>query len=201
MPSIPIKSPTNYTVTRAIAFADPEGSAQLVSEATPLPVNLNTASPLPVSINNSAPVAVSVSNSAPLVVQVNNTTPMAVSVSNAAPLAVNVNNTMPMAVNLVNPITTALAGNASASAVVGPFAPVMGRAVILSLAGNWVGTVKLTRSTDGGVTKLPLTIAGGEWANFTGNCCEAVWEESDAMASLYLDITLVSGTVAYRLAQ
>jgi hypothetical protein len=151
MPSTPIKSPTNYAVSHAVAFADSEGSAQLVSAASPMPVNIN----------------------------------------NAAPLAVSV----------ANPTTAPIAGTANANVVAGPFAPVMGRAVILSLSGTWVGAVKVTRSTDGGTSRLPLTIAGGAWANFTANCCEAVWEECDAAASLFLDITVSSGTVTYRLAQ
>ncbi|MEY2942634.1 MAG: hypothetical protein RLY97_648 [Pseudomonadota bacterium] len=161
MPSTPIKSPTNYAVSHAVAFADSEGSAQLVSAASPMPVNIN----------------------------------------NAAPLAVSVSNSTPMAVSVANPTTAPIAGTANANVVAGPFAPVMGRAVILSLSGTWVGAVKVTRSTDGGTSRLPLTIAGGAWANFTANCCEAVWEECDAAASLYLDITLTSGTVTYRLAQ
>ena len=72
---------------------------------------------------------------------------------------------------------------------------------MLSLSGTWAGTIKLIRSTDGGATKLPLTINGTAWAQFTTNCCEAVWDESDAIARFYLDITLTSGTDAYRLAQ
>ena len=64
-----------------------------------------------------------------------------------------------------------------------------------------MGTVKVVRSTDGGATKLALAIGGSLWAQFTGNCCEAVWDESDAAARLYLDIALMSGSVSYRLAQ
>lgn len=94
-----------------------------------------------------------------------------------------------------------LAGSTSASAILGPFAPITGRGIILVLSGTWVGTVKVTRSTDGGTTRLPLTAAGAAWAQFSANCCEAVWEESDAAARFYLDVALTSGTLTYRLAQ
>ena len=53
----------------------------------------------------------------------------------------------------------------------------------------------------GGTTKLPLTIIGTAWAQFTTNCCEVLWEESDSNARFYLDVALTSRTLAYRLAQ
>lgn len=141
MPNNPIQSPAGYVPSRAIAFADVDGTALLASTAIPLPVTTSPAA------------------------------------------------------------ATALTGSTAASGVFGPFQPAAGRAIMLSLSGTWVGTVKLVRSTDGGVTKLPLTINGAAWANFTTNCCEAVWEESDSTARFYLDVTLTSGTLAYRLAQ
>lgn len=101
----------------------------------------------------------------------------------------------------VRAATTPLAGTAVASSVQGPFQPVPDRPLMLSLSGTWTGTVRVLRSTDGGATKLPLTIGGAAWGQYTGNCCEPVWEESDASAQLYLDITLTGGTVAYRIAQ
>lgn len=97
--------------------------------------------------------------------------------------------------------TTALAGTTSVTSVLGPFTPLVGRAVVLALSGTWSGTVKVRRSSDGGTTKLPLTAGGSAWGEFIGNCCEPVWEESETGASLYLDVTLSSGTLAYRLAQ
>jgi hypothetical protein len=109
--------------------------------------------------------------------------------------------TAPLPVTFGAPSATALAGTAAASAVLGPFQPVLGRAVILALAGTWAGSVKVLRSTDGGTTKLPLTIAGTLWGQFTGSCCEPVWEESEAIATLWLDATLTSGSLTYRLAQ
>jgi hypothetical protein len=44
-------------------------------------------------------------------------------------------------------------------------------------------------------------MAGAGWALFTANCCEPVWEDSEAGAQLYLSVTLASGTLAYRVSQ
>ncbi len=142
MPASPIYSPSAYSVSRAVAYADTDGSALLVSASNPLPV----------SVGATASV-------------------------------------------------TPLAGNTSVSAVFGPYVPVIGRTTILTLDGVWAGSVKLLRSTDGGATKLPLTIAGAAWGQFSTNCCEPVWDESDMAARLYLDVALTSGSVTYRLAQ
>lgn len=151
MPATPIIATANYITGEAVAYANPDGTAQLVSTTAPLPVN--------------------------------------------------VSNTGPLLVSVSPPTTTALSASATTTGVVGPFQPVLGRAVVLTLAGTWTGTVKVVRSTDGGATRQPLTAAGATWAQFTGNCCEPVWEESDATAWLYLDITVASGTVNYRLSQ
>lgn len=111
-------------------------------------------------------------------------------VSNASPLPVAVAPRAP---------ALALAGSATASGQFGPFAPAPGLATTLSLSGTWTGTVAVLRSTDGGATRLPLTAGGQPWARFTANCCEAVWEESDPQATLWLDVTLASGSVSYRM--
>ncbi|WP_419827855.1 hypothetical protein [Sphingomonas sp.] len=98
--------------------------------------------------------------------------------------------------------STPLAGSASASTVAGPFAPDLGRAIWLTLAGVWTGTVRLLRSVDGGATKLPLTFGDGSArATFTVNAQAPVAEESVAVASYWLDVALSSGTVTYRLEQ
>ncbi len=107
----------------------------------------------------------------------------------------------PLPVAFGAPTVAALTGSTATSAVLGPFQPVLGRAVVLALGGSWTGTVKVLRSTDGGTTKLPLTVAGAVWAQFTGNACEPVWEESEASATLWLDAVLTSGAISYRLAQ
>ena len=97
--------------------------------------------------------------------------------------------------------TTPVSGSVTSSGVAGPFAPVPGRAVLLALSGYWTGVVTVLRSTDGGATKLPLTLGGAPWAVFSVNCCEAVWDESEAGAQLYLSMTVTSGTLTYRIAQ
>lgn len=96
---------------------------------------------------------------------------------------------------------TALAGTANASGTVGPFLPVSGRPVMLTLSGTWAGQVRITRSTDGGTTKLPLTAMGQSYGSYTGNLCEPFWDEGEVGARLYLDITLTSGSVTYRMGQ
>ncbi|MEQ1498203.1 MAG: hypothetical protein ABL914_06050 [Novosphingobium sp.] len=137
----PIQNPVGYAVTRAVAYADVDGSMIQVAAANPLPVSFGA------------------------------------------------------------PSTTPLSASTGASTVAGPYQPALGRAVMLVLTGTWTGSVSVTRSTDGGTTRQPLTVNGSAWGQFTSNVCEAVWEESESAARLYLDITLSAGTVNYRLAQ
>ncbi len=96
-------------------------------------------------------------------------------------------------------VPAALAGSTATSGLVGGLAPARGVTVVLALRGVWQGNVRVLRSTDGGVTLDPLTLAGAAWAQFTANVCEAVWEDNEPAASLYLGITLTSGTLTYRL--
>lgn len=113
-------------------------------------------------------------------------------VSGANPLPV-----MPVVVNKPAP----LSGSTGATTVAGPFAPVPGEPVMLTLSGTWAGTVTVLRSTDGGSTRSALTAMGKAWAQFTANACEPVWEEAESGATLYLDIALTSGSVTYRMGQ
>lgn len=94
-----------------------------------------------------------------------------------------------------------LTGATATSGIVGPFAPQTDRPVMLNLGGTWAGQVRLLRSTDLGTTKVGLTALGQAYGVFTGNICEPVWEEGEAGATLYLDVTLTSGTLNYRLGQ
>ena len=94
-----------------------------------------------------------------------------------------------------------LAGQSSASQVVGPFAATPGLAVVVALDGTWEGTVRLLRSTDGGVTKLSLRAGGSAWGEYSETGVEQAWLETEDGASFYLDIALVSGTVSYRVSQ
>lgn len=42
--------------------------------------------------------------------------------------------------------------------------------------------MQILRSTDGGTTRLPLTVAGQSWATLTANAQEAIGEESSVGA-------------------
>lgn len=194
MSSIPIKSPAPYAVSQAVAYADTDGTALVVSTSTPLPVSVGSA---PVPVNGS----VALSGTLPAFATTPSVTLTGTLPAFASTPSVTVANAAPLAVSISPPATAALAGSASASAVVGPFTPVLGRAAVLMLSGSWAGTIKVSRSTDAGATRQPLTVAGLPWAQFSANACEAVWEESDPTARLYLEITLTSGTVNYRLSQ
>ena len=107
----------------------------------------------------------------------------------------------PLPVRLSPPaeLSAALAGETSVSQMIGPFTPTTGMPVIVVLAGNWSGSVQVVRSTDSGASFHRLTAGGAPWARFFAPACEQVWEETDPVASLYLDIQLSSGTLAYRL--
>ncbi|MEY4472570.1 MAG: hypothetical protein RL671_874 [Pseudomonadota bacterium] len=108
---------------------------------------------------------------------------------------------LPLPVCTLRPANAPLAGSAIASGQVGPFVPAAGRPVMISLAGSWSGLVKVLRSIDAGATRLPLTLAGESWGEFTANTCEPIWEEYEDGARLYLDVTLLSGSLTYRVAQ
>jgi hypothetical protein len=115
---------------------------------------------------------------------------------------VDAENPLPVTFTEAEPVTsTPLAGSTSASGALGPFAPVAGKPIWLSLSGTWTGTVAVKRSVDGGTTKLALTAGGQPWASFAANACEPVAEDSESGATYYLEVTLASGTLAYRLAQ
>lgn len=93
------------------------------------------------------------------------------------------------------------AGSAASSRIVGPISPISGVPVWLTISGTWAGSVRVQRSTDGGLTKADLTALGSTVAVFTANCCEVVHEESEDSAELYLDITISSGSLTYRVGQ
>lgn len=126
---------------------------------------------------------------------------VAVGFANADGTAASVNANAPLPVSVTTATTPPLTGTTSTSGVIGPFLPLVGRSVILTLTGNWSGSVQLLRSIDGGATKIPLTLGGAPWALYTVSCCEAVWDESEAAAQLYLQVTISSGTLNYRIAQ
>lgn len=94
-----------------------------------------------------------------------------------------------------------LSGETSASLLAGPFQPVPGIPIILTLSGEWTGTVRLLRSMDGGDTLTPLLVGGMVWGTFHEQGCEQVWIETEEGATFHLDIALTSGTLAYRVSQ
>ena len=209
MTSSPIISPAAFVASYAVAFSDHNGAATNVSQAAPLPVVVNSAQPLPVSgsvgVTNSgsSPLAVNVSNSSPLAVlgsvTVANTSASPVVVSGG--VAINNTSASPVPVNTQAAAPTPLSGTATSSVTAGPFTPVIGRGVMLTLTGTWVGSVQLMRSSNGGASSQPITMGGASWGLYSTNCCEPVWDESEAGAQLYLLITLTSGSISYRIAQ
>ena len=112
-----------------------------------------------------------------------------------------VSSTDPLPVVISAPAPAPLIGQSATPTVVGPFNATVGRAIVVALAGEWTGTVRLLRSTDGGTTRLPLRVAGGAWAEYAASGCEQAWSETEEGASFYLDIALESGSVAYRVSQ
>lgn len=94
-----------------------------------------------------------------------------------------------------------LEGETGTSMVAGPFVPAPDVPMHLQLTGTWTGSVIVKRSVDGGDTSYPLTLAGAPWAQFTANANEAIWQEGEEAASFWLDITLASGALAYRMSQ
>lgn len=109
----------------------------------------------------------------------------------------------PLPVSLSNAATppAPLTGQTAAAAVAGPFNAVAGLPVIVALSGSWTGTVQVLRSTDGGVTKLPLRVGGADWGTYHESGVEQAWVDNESGVSFYLDITPTSGTVAYRVSQ
>lgn len=127
----------------------------------------------------------------------------AIAFGTAGTNAIGVSNATPLPVQTIMPPSTShpLTGTANVSVVAGPFMPDTGRAIWATLTGEWDGLVRLLRSVDGGATRLPLTVGGANWAEFSGNANEPVGIESEAGASYYLDIVLNSGTLGYRVSQ
>lgn len=131
---------------------------------------------------------------------------VALAFADAAGAALQVSSATPLPVAVISggsagSVPAALTGSTAVALTAGPFAPLAGRPLVLALSGSWTGTVRLLRSTDGGVTKLPLSLGGAAWASFTANVCEPVWEDNEAAATFYLQLIPASGTIAYRLAQ
>jgi hypothetical protein len=112
-----------------------------------------------------------------------------------------VSQTSPLPVATAAPAADPLVGQTAASTVAGPFYATVGRAIVVTLDGDWQGTVRLLRSTDDGATRIPLRVGGATWAEYSEAGCEQAWSETEEGVSFYLDITLSSGSVAYRVSQ
>lgn len=94
-----------------------------------------------------------------------------------------------------------LTGTIAAGGTSEPFTPQLDRPIWLTLSGSWSGTVRLLRSTDAGVTKLPLTYGDGSpKPTWTGPMQAPVAEESVVGATYYLEFT-GTGTLEYRMEQ
>lgn len=117
-----------------------------------------------------------------------------------------------VAVDRANPLPTRavtaaagsvpLAGASAESGMFGPFAPDLSRAIVVTLAGEWSGTVTLLRSSDNGATRRPLTfIDGSPKGVWSGNVNAAIGEESVAGATYYLLFARTAGTLSYRVEQ
>lgn len=115
---------------------------------------------------------------------------------------VDAGNPLPVRTALGASGVTPLAGAASTSGTFGPFAPVLGRSIAVTLSGTWTGKVQVLRSIDAGATKLPLTfVDGSEKAVWTGSANTAIGEETVVGATLYLAATLSAGVLSYRMEQ
>jgi len=112
-----------------------------------------------------------------------------------------VSDAAPLPVVTSAPAPAALEGEAATTEVAGPFNATAGRVIVVTLSGEWDGTVRLLRSTDAGVTKVPLRVGGAAWGEFSDAGCEQAWTETEEGTSFYLDIALNSGSVNYRVSQ
>lgn len=94
-----------------------------------------------------------------------------------------------------------LVGSTDAALVAGPFTPDGASPIAVTLSGDWSGSVRLLRSSDGGATRHALRVAGLDWGVFTANGTEQVWSESEGGATFWLDVAPTAGTCAYRVSQ
>lgn len=112
---------------------------------------------------------------------------------------VSANRPLPVQPQTLPGTSTPVQGTASTSAILGPFLPQLGREIVLTLSGTWVGSVALTRSAHDG-PQLPATLSGRALI-WTSALNEIVWLETEAGVALYLDFVRTSGSLVYRIAQ
>jgi hypothetical protein len=117
-------------------------------------------------------------------------------------VAVDRTNPLPMRAIATAAASVPLAGTLTDRGIVGPFTPELMRAITVTLAGEWSGTVTVLRSSDGGTTRQPLTFVDGSAKGvWSGNVNTAIGEESVAGARYYLQFVRVSGTLSFRVEQ
>ena len=108
--------------------------------------------------------------------------------------------------------TTGVAIFASGSAIIGPFAPQLGRDIRVVLKGTWQGSFSIGTSSAANAcapgTINPLTIGGQAWGTYTANANEVVDTPSlgattaGVAAPVYCaTATITSGTLTYAVRQ
>jgi hypothetical protein len=117
-------------------------------------------------------------------------------------VAIDPSNPLPTRAMAMAAGSVPIAGVMTDSGIVGPFMPDLMRAIIVTLAGEWTGTVSVLRSSDGGATRQPLTFVDGSAKGvWSGNVNTAIGEESVAGARYYLQFARTSGTLSFRVEQ
>lgn len=94
-----------------------------------------------------------------------------------------------------------VAGSFGSTGYSQPFAPLAGKAFNISIWGTFVGTVKLVRSFDGGLTWLPLTASGTALEVFTAPVSEQWQEDGSGVLYALLCSAYTSGAINYRISQ
>lgn len=95
---------------------------------------------------------------------------------------------------------TPVGGSFTAMGQSAAYTPVAGRSINYSAWGTFVGTLRLERSFDAGVTWLPVT-ALGTGISFTAPFSET-WDEAEANVQYRLNCSAyTSGTANYRISQ
>lgn len=81
------------------------------------------------------------------------------------------------------------------------FTPEQDRKVYLTLSDAWVGSVIVQISRDSGSTWHPMTYDGSPVGAYSTNCDESIGVFSGDTTRLRLSITILSGSLSYRIAQ
>lgn len=90
------------------------------------------------------------------------------------------------------------------TATIGPFTPILGRDIALTLnpATGSIFSAQLLDSRDGGTTKLPLTIFDTQIGGpYTVPVNSVITSESVSNRTVWLVVTVTSGSVAYAVEQ